>query len=210
MLLQAYNWQVFGRASFDNGLVEFYGRDLGYLASLPANVAGSLVDPQRGVLVLYPALLVVLPQAVREWRTRPAWVRSAAVAGLAALATQLALNRYSGGDSLFGSRLTIEALTLAFPLLVLGRGRMGRGLRRFTTVLLYVSIFFHAIGAVVYPHVGSGAVSLLGAVLIGAGALAAADLVRRRAGARVDDTVPRHATVPRRASRRRAPAPEAD
>lgn len=188
LLLILYNWAVFGRASFDNGLVEFFGRDVAYLMRLPANVLGSLLDPQRGVLVLYPALLVLLPMAIGRWRSSPDWVRSAALAGLAALATQLALNRYSGGDSFFGSRLTIESLTLAFPLLVLAWDATTGPLRRWTAGLLYVSVFYHAVGAVWYPYVVSGIVS--GALALGFGAclVVGAILIQRRATSDIDDS----------------------
>lgn len=195
LLLIYYNWTVFGRASFDNGLVEFFGRDPAYLTRLPANVLGSLLDPQRGVLVLYPALVVLMPLAISRWRSSPDWVRSAALAGLAAVATQLALNRYSGGDTFFGSRLTIESLTLAFPLLVLAwDGTTGR-LRRWTAGLLYVSVFYHAIGAVWYPHVVSGVVSATVALGFGASAVAGAFLIRRRATSALDDLPPQKAAA---------------
>jgi hypothetical protein len=83
------------------------------------NVAGTLVSPQRGLLVYTPVLLVLLPGVAAAWRVAPGWVRASAAGGLAYTAVQLALNRFSGGWGFYGYRLVLEALAMCAPLLLL-------------------------------------------------------------------------------------------
>ena len=68
--------------------------------------------------MLYPVLVLLAFWLPAAWRRATSAERAAAVGALAYLVAQLTLNRYSGGWWYFGSRLTIEPLTLAFPVLV--------------------------------------------------------------------------------------------
>lgn len=125
LVLLTYNGVVHGRFWPTNGLersaddVEWGGSGGGEgLASLPENLLGTFASPGRGILVLYPVLVLLAFWLPAAWRRATAAERAAAVGGVAYLLAQLTLNRYSGGWWFFGSRLTIEPLTLAFPLLV--------------------------------------------------------------------------------------------
>lgn len=125
LVLLTYNGLVHDRFWPTNGL-ERSADDVAWgdsgggegLSALPENLLGTLASPGRGILVLYPVLLVLAFWLPAAWRRATVAERAAAVGGLAYLLVQLTLNRYSGGWWYFGSRLTIEPLTLAFPLLV--------------------------------------------------------------------------------------------
>jgi alpha-1,2-mannosyltransferase len=122
---------------------------LGYLIQ----VAGTLISPARGVLVLSPFVLLLIPGLRRAWAAAPSWARSSAVASLAYMAVQLTGNDFSGGTFFYSYRLPIEALTLASPLLVLAwREWTSRThVRRVAfAVLAVVSVAQHAIGAFVF------------------------------------------------------------
>jgi len=125
LVLLTYNGAVHDRFWPTNGLersaddVSWGGSGGGEgLAALPENLLGTLASPGRGVLVLYPVLVLLAFWLPAAWRRATPAERAAAVGGLGYLVAQLTLNRYSGGWWFFGSRLTIEPLTLAFPLLV--------------------------------------------------------------------------------------------
>jgi hypothetical protein len=83
------------------------------------NVAYALIHPERGLLIYSPILLLLLPGLWRGWRVAPAWVRSAAFAGVVYAVVQLRANGWDGGADYFGSRLLLESLFLASPLLLL-------------------------------------------------------------------------------------------
>lgn len=125
LVLLTYNGLVHDRFWPTNGL-ERSADDVAWgdsgggegLASLPENLLGTLASPGRGILVLYPVLVLLAFWLPAGWRRASAAERAAALGGLGYLLAQLTLNRYSGGWWFFGSRLTIEPLTLAFPLLV--------------------------------------------------------------------------------------------
>jgi alpha-1,2-mannosyltransferase len=119
-----YTRHVYGRPDVNAGYGgEFGGYPTRELANPTTNyfenIAGFLVSPERGVLVVSPFLLLLLPGLRRAWQVAPAWVRSSAVGGLAYLAIQARINYFSGGSRFWGYRLTIETLTLCAPLLVL-------------------------------------------------------------------------------------------
>jgi alpha-1,2-mannosyltransferase len=122
---------------------------LGYLIQ----VAGTLISPARGVLVLSPFLLLLIPGLRRAWIAAPSWVRSSAVAAVVYMAVQLTGNGFSGGTFFYSYRLPIEALTLASPLLVLAwrewtsRTQVRRAV---FAVLAVISIAQHAIGAFIF------------------------------------------------------------
>jgi hypothetical protein len=116
------------------------------------NVVLGLVHPYRGILIYTPILLLLLPGIDRGWRVAPPWVRSAAVAGVVYAVVQLRANGWYGGLNYFGSRLLLETLVLASPLLlltlrhyVLPTGR--RAVRISLVVVLAASLLTHALGA---------------------------------------------------------------
>jgi alpha-1,2-mannosyltransferase len=122
---------------------------LGYLIQ----IAGTLISPARGVLVLSPFLLLLIPGLRRAWSVAPSWVRSSAVAAVVYMAVQLSGNAFPGGTFFYSYRLPIEALTLASPLLVLAwREWTSRTqIRRAAfAVLAVVSVAQHAIGAFIF------------------------------------------------------------
>ncbi len=151
-LLVGFNGLVLDRWAVSNGLTLRLGNGV---LDLPANLALTVVDIHRGMLWVYPALLVCLLGLRRAWRQAPSWVQATAISAVIALLTQLSLNRFTGGDTFAGSRLTIEPLTLAFPLLVLAFTQAPRLARRVGVVLLGWSVVAHAMGAIGYPFVES-------------------------------------------------------
>jgi hypothetical protein len=194
-LLLLYDWFAYGSWSPTGGYEDAgFDKDGVGLAGFAYNVVGALVSPQRGLISGSPFLLLLLPGLPSAWRAAPTWVRSAAVAGLVYTAAQLALNRFSGGDSFYTYRLTLELVTLASPLLVLcwatwtsrRRGRCAA----FVT-LLTMSVLLEALGAVFYAPAGLGpwqTHDVLGvaavvpewtAVLVGVALVVGASLLRR-------------------------------
>jgi hypothetical protein len=122
-------------------------------------IVATLVHTHRGVLLYTPVLFLLVPFVHRGWRIAPPWVRSSSVAGVAYLVVQLRSNDWHGGQSFFGSRLTIETLVLAAPLLLcvwqalLSRDRI---LRVAFQVAAVVSIAIHAVGATVLTITPTG------------------------------------------------------
>jgi hypothetical protein len=165
LVLLLYNAWVHGRFWPTNGLERSAvdvawgesGGGVGLLA-LPGNLVGTLASPGRGVLVLYPVLVVLVFWLPTAWRRATTPERAAAAGGVAYLLVQLTLNRYSGGWWYFGSRLTIEPLTLCFPLLVRAFTAVAlRPWRIIAAVLLAWTVGTHALGAIsVQPSVPEG------------------------------------------------------
>jgi hypothetical protein len=117
-------------------------------------VANALAQPQRGLLLYTPILLLLLPGIWRGWRVAPAWTRAGAIAGLVYGAVQLRANAdWSGGGDIFGSRLLIESLVLASPLLLVTFRRFvmpsARPFRAIVYGVLAASVVMHGIGATV-------------------------------------------------------------
>ena len=152
VLLLAYNralwheWTIFGGY---NQPVAASGHKF---EALVTGLLGDLVSPERGLLVMTPALLLLLPGLRRAWAAASEWVRSATVAGLAYLALQLWGIRFGGGDGFYSYRTTLEFLTLCAPLLVLcWREWTAKTLRRRVAfaALAAISVALHAFGAVI-------------------------------------------------------------
>ncbi|HVE98092.1 MAG TPA: hypothetical protein VNA12_02830 [Mycobacteriales bacterium] len=126
------------------------------------NIAGFLFSPDRGLLVVSPFLLVLLPGLVAAWRVAPPWVRSSAVGGVVYLLVQARLNYFTGGDRFWGYRLSLETLTLASPLLVLSWREWVsvRAWRRsLFAALAVLAIGYQAVGAILFdspPYHWSG------------------------------------------------------
>jgi hypothetical protein len=122
------------------------------------NVAGYLVSPERGVLVMLPFLIPCLFGAARAWRTFPGWVRDAAIASAVYSVVQLSVNNFAGGWGFYSFRLGIEAMTLVTPLAVLGAREIVRSPRwaPVTVVLVAYSLTVHALGSIWYENLNEG------------------------------------------------------
>ena len=158
--LLVYNHALFGSwsllagsyTSFEKNVI---GQGANYSPTHPlqllTNVAGFLVSPSRGLLVLSPFLLMLFPGLVRAWRVAPPWVQASAVAAGGYTVVQLWTNNFGGGAGFYGYRYALEPLTLASPLLVLS-WQQWTGLaawrRRTFAVLAVFSVFQYAAGAV--------------------------------------------------------------
>lgn len=149
-----YTAQVFGTWSLNAGYTATGGYPTAALAHSSAyttlqNLAGALVNPNRGLLLTMPVLLALAPGAVRCWRAADWWVRAAVVGGLLYLLIQSRLNGFSGGTFFWGSRLTLELLTLSAPLLWLAwRSTTGEA-RAGARALAAISVAIHAAGQLV-------------------------------------------------------------
>lgn len=114
-------------------------------------MVGTLVSPDRGVLVLSPFLLVLALGIPTAWRRLDDVGRAGALAGLAYILVYLLVNRFSGGENFYSYRLPIESLTLAAPLLL---GAYVWWVRERTWALatfwplVGVAIGLHAVGAI--------------------------------------------------------------
>jgi alpha-1,2-mannosyltransferase len=119
-----YTSHVYGHADVNAGYGgEFGGYPTEQLAHATNNYfvnwLGFFFSPERGIFVVTPFLLLLVPGLVRAWRVAPPWVRSSAVGGLAYIAIQHRINYFSGGSRFWGYRLAIETVTLCAPLLCL-------------------------------------------------------------------------------------------
>jgi hypothetical protein len=151
-MLIAYNGLVFGVWSFDHGYYEYGGLQAATPAAVMTALVAAVLSPTRGLLVMYPGLLVAATGLASAWRHAPAVVRASALAGVAALLTQLLLNPIEG-EGFFGTRLTIEPLTFAYPLLVMAWQRRSPSIPSwFAALTLSYSAALHTAGAVMAPR----------------------------------------------------------
>jgi hypothetical protein len=142
-----HTWNVFGGYADPSGVSGHTVADFGI------GIVGVLVSPERGLLVMTPALLLLLPGCRAAWRVAPWWVRSATLAALAYLVVQLWISRFSGGNGFYSYRTTLESLTLAVPLLALAWREWTattRVRRTAFAALAAASVALHAFGAVVH------------------------------------------------------------
>jgi hypothetical protein len=123
---------------------------------LLTNVAGFLVSPSRGLLVLSPFLLLLIPGLRTSWQAAPTWVQASALAAASYTVVQLLGNNFGGGYGFYGYRYAIEPLTLASPLLLLS-WQLWTSLtalrRRMFAALAAFSVFQYAAGAVTTVNV---------------------------------------------------------
>jgi len=103
---------------FENFLSE-HGIDL-------INHLGLWVSPGRGMLIWTPLILVLLPAVIGSWRRLPDWSTALVWGGLAYTILQGTLNRFSGGDTFYGYRLTLELLACLAPAFALSAVNLGR------------------------------------------------------------------------------------
>jgi len=129
VLLVMVNRQVFGVWSITGGYA------LTSAVSLPdtnllrwmTNSARALIDPQRGLFIYSPFLIVLLPGLGLAWRTAPTWVRGAAIGAIAYLLVQYNIHEFGGGDRFFGYRYPLEALVASGPVLFLAHQKWVSG-----------------------------------------------------------------------------------
>lgn len=124
------------------------------LSGWVANMTGALVDPQRGMFVISPFLLVLLPGLGSAWKGSAVWVRAAALGGLGYLLIQYKSHPFAGGDRFFGYRYALEGLLALGPLLFLSYQTWVSGSR--LRLWLFWSAVLIAVGlqavAVANPH----------------------------------------------------------
>lgn len=144
----AWEWLLFGRIT-TTGYSDITPGGKGPLDFLD-NIAGTLVSPQRGLLICSPIILIAVLGVRQAWRESPRSVRVFTLAGLAYLASQLWLIRYSGGSGFLGYRTDLETLLWCAPLLVsagaIGTRKLGGNV---TWILAAISVAFFAGGAFV-------------------------------------------------------------
>jgi len=114
-----------------------------------SNFLGFWIAPDRGLLLWTPLLVVLAPALVRGWRDLPDWSRALLVAGVAYLAVQGVLVRFSGGDQFYGYRTSLELLACATPALAYAADRMGRVARAAFAPVAALQLVMITPGAVV-------------------------------------------------------------
>lgn len=152
IVLLLYNHALWDRWSVFGGYRNTASASAHSLSSFLIGIPGVLVSPERGLLVMTPALLLLLPALRRAWRVADWWVRGSAIAGLVYAATQLWLSRFSGGDGFYSYRTMLESVALWSPLLVsCWQEWTAKTLRRRVafSALAALSVGLHAFGAVV-------------------------------------------------------------
>jgi hypothetical protein len=150
--LLLYNHAVWHTWSVYGGYADPSRVSVHTVAEFGVGIIGVLVSPERGLLVMTPALLLLLPGCRPAWRVAPWWVRSATLASLAYLAVQIWISRFSGGNGFYSYRISLESLTLTLPLLALAWREwtaVNRARRTAFAALAAASVALHAFGAVV-------------------------------------------------------------
>jgi alpha-1,2-mannosyltransferase len=151
-ILVLYNHAVWGAWTVFGGYPDSGPASGHAVAEFGVGVVGTFVSPERGVLVMTPALLLLLPGCRAAWRVAPWWVRSAAGSGIAYVAVQIWVSRFSGGDGFYSYRTPLEGLTLCVPLLALAWREWTSTTRIRRTAfagLAAASVALHAFGSVV-------------------------------------------------------------
>ena len=151
-ILLLYNHAVWGRWTIFGGYAESAPASGHAIAEFGVGIVGTFVSPERGVLVMTPALLLLLPGCRAAWRVAPWWVRSATVSGIAYVTVQIWVSRFSGGDGFYSYRTPLEGLTLCVPLLTIAWREWTsktRGRRTAFAGLAAASVALHAFGSIV-------------------------------------------------------------
>jgi alpha-1,2-mannosyltransferase len=120
LLLVAYNHHVYGvwdvRGGYRATMTDPGGVGLGHFA---INVIGTFLSAKRGIFILTPFFVMLVPGLRAAWQAAPIFVRASTLGGVVYTLTQLWLIRFTGGDGFYPYRVTIEGLTLCAPLMVL-------------------------------------------------------------------------------------------
>jgi len=112
------------------------------------NLAGLWVSPGRGLLVVTPCILLLVPALVRSWRALPDWATALLLGGLAYSVAQGLMNLFAGGTGFYGYRLMLETMACAFPALALSAARAGLVARALLPGLLAAQAVAVGVGAV--------------------------------------------------------------
>jgi len=151
-ILVLYNHAVWGVWSVFGGYPDTTQASGHAVVEFGVGIIGTFASPERGVLVMTPALLLLLPGCRAAWRVAPWWVRSATLSGIAYVAAQIWVSRFSGGDGFYSYRTPLEGLTLTVPLLTLAwrEWTSTRRVRRTAFAgLVGASVALHAFGSIV-------------------------------------------------------------
>lgn len=151
-ILLAYNNALWGGISIFGGYDQPVAASGHKFTALIIGFAGDFVSPERGILVMTPVVLALLPGTRAAWRVAPDWVRWSTVAGFGYLILQLWGIRFGGGDGFYSYRTTLETLTLCVPLLTLMWREWTsktRGRRATFAALATASVALNAFGAVI-------------------------------------------------------------
>lgn len=140
-LFLVYNRLVFGSwsplaAYRENPVLSLSDPDL---VAWGNNILGALFDPHRGLLMISPFLIVLIPGLKRAWRESPGFIRASALAGVAYLLIHYKAHHFAGGHRFFGYRYPLEALLAASPLLFLSYQHWIKN-HRFRVVLLGIGV----------------------------------------------------------------------
>jgi hypothetical protein len=152
-ILVLYNHAVWGTWTVFGGYPDTTQTSGRAVVEFGVGIVGTFVSPERGVLVMTPALVLLLPGCRAAWRVAPWWVRSATLSGIAYVVVQIWVSRFSGGDGFYSYRTPLEGLTLAVPLLTLAWREwtsITRVRRTAFAGLAAASVGFHAFGAIVH------------------------------------------------------------
>ncbi len=151
-ILLLYNHAVWGRWTVLGGYADSAPASGHAVVEFGVGILGTFVSPERGVLVMTPALLLLLPGCRAAWRVAPWWVRSAAVSGIGYVVVQIWASRFSGGDGFYSYRTPLEGLTLCVPLFTIAWREWTSTTRIRRTAfagLMAVSVALHAFGSIV-------------------------------------------------------------
>lgn len=151
-ILVLYNHAVWGAWTVFGGYPDTAQASGHAVVEFGAGIVGTFVSPERGVLVMTPALLLLLPGCRAAWRVAPWWVRSATLSGVAYVVVQVWVSRFSGGDGFYSYRTPLEGLTLTVPLLALAWREwtsITRIRRAAFAGLAAASVAIHAFGSIV-------------------------------------------------------------
>jgi hypothetical protein len=151
-LLLAYNYWLWGVVTLTGGYDQGFAENLvsNSVGWYLLNIAGGLLDPERGLLIWAPFLLLLVPAAWLSRSSHPDWTFAASVGGVIYLLIQWRANRFSGGAGFFAYRYPMETLTVMAPSLYLGYCRWVRGrplAERVLRFTLAASIAAQATGA---------------------------------------------------------------
>jgi hypothetical protein len=155
LTLSLYSWWAFGT------LLPVAGYDAGaHLGGLIQHspwqtvhaLALAFVSPTHGLLVFSPVVAPALVALALSWRRLPTWTLISALAAVLYLVVQVRAVGYRGGEDFFAYRVSLEALVLVAPALVLAVAeavRRSRWHAAAVAVLALASVGIHGYGAVV-------------------------------------------------------------
>lgn len=113
-----------------------------------ANVIGLLFAPDRGLFIWTPALLVLIPSMLSNWRSLSDCGKAFAIGGLAYTLLQLRVNDFRGGQGFYGYRLSLELLLCLLPAALHAFHRTAKRTRLVVGALIGVQISAIAVGAI--------------------------------------------------------------